>query len=135
MAATDRLTALWPYVERAASNDYVQERAAEAVSSLRAAYSRASRQSAAKAAQDRKLHRRIGRGLAAARDVAVTVGTGRKPKRRSRKPLVLGGLALVAAGAAAAGPLRERLAGDQATAPAVAGDGQVPEPRPEPSTV
>ena len=104
-----------PYVERLAENDYVQERLVDAVDNLRSAYKRASKRSAAKAAEDRKVWKRARRGVVAARDAAFAVKTGRKRKRHRGRVLVLG---LLAAGgaAAAAGPLREKLAGDSSAA-------------------
>lgn len=110
-----KLAAAGPYVERLAENDYVQDRLAEAVDNLHAAYKRASKRSAAKAAEDRRVWKRARRGVVAARDAAFAVRTGRKRKRRRGRVIVLG---LLAAGgaAAAAGPLRDRLTDDQSPA-------------------
>ncbi|MDQ6914254.1 MAG: hypothetical protein M3155_00400 [Actinomycetota bacterium] len=129
------MEALAPYLERVAGNEYVQERLAEAVDSLRAAYVRASRQSAAQAAQDRKLRRRLGRAIVAGRDAAVTIRTGRKPERRSRKSVLLLGVVAIAAAAVGAGPLRRKLAAGPSSALESAADGHAAEPQSEPSTV
>jgi hypothetical protein len=112
----------------------VQERLTEAIDNLRSAYARASRKSALKAAQDRKLHRRVGRGLAAARDAAVTVKTGRRPKRRSRRRAVVIGVVAVAGAALAAGPLRNKLT-QQSGEEDLAATGPASEQQPQPSTV
>src|SRR5215212_8438509 len=84
-----------PYLERLAVNEYVQDRLFEAAQQLQAAYARGSRRSARKAAQDRKVQARIKRGLEALGDATVALRTGRKRKRRSVRPLVVGGVAVV----------------------------------------
>jgi hypothetical protein len=89
-----------PYLERLAVNDYVQDRLFEAAQQLQAAYARGSQRSARKAAQDRKVQARVKRGLEALRDASVALRTGRKRKRRTVRPLVVGGLAVGAAVAA-----------------------------------
>ena len=94
-----------PYLERLAVNEYVQDRLLEAAQQLQAAYARAAPRSARKAAQDRKVQARVKRGLEALRDASVALRTGRKRKRRSVRPLVVGGLAVGAVGAVAAGVL------------------------------
>jgi len=105
-----------PYLERLAVNEYVQDRLFEAAQELHAAYARAAGRSARKAAQDRKVQARVKRGLEALRDAAVAVRTGRKRRRRSVRPLVVGGLAVGAAGAVAAGVLlRQKTASGDAT--------------------
>lgn len=73
-----------------------------------------SRRSARKAAQDRKVQARVKRGLEALRDATVALRTGQKRKRRSVRPLVVGGLAVGAVGAVAAGVLlkQKRASGD-----------------------
>ena len=77
-----------PYLERLAVNEYVQDRLFEAAQQLQAAYARG--------------------------DATVAVRTGRKRKRRSVRPLVVGGLAVGAVGAIAAGVLlrQKRASGD-----------------------
>jgi hypothetical protein len=105
-----------PYLERLAVNEYVQDRLLEAAQQLQAAYARASGRSARKAAQDRKVQARIKRGLEALGDATVALRTGRKRERRSVRPLVVGGLAVGAAGAVAAGVLlRQKLASGDAS--------------------
>jgi len=105
-----------PYLERLAVNEYVQDRLLEAAQQLQAAYARASGRSARKAAQDRKVQARVKRGLEALRDATVALRTGRKRERRSVRPLVVGGLAVGAAGAVAAGVLlRQKLASGDAS--------------------
>jgi hypothetical protein len=94
-----------PYLERLAVNEYVQDRLFEAAQQLQAAYARGSRRSARKAAQDRKVQARVKRGLEALGDATVALRTGRRRKRRSVRPLVVGGLAVGAVGAVAAGVL------------------------------
>ena len=103
-----------PYLERLAVNEYVQDRLFEAAQQLQAAYARGSRRSARKAAQDRKVQARVKRGLEALHDATLALKTGRKRKRRSVRPLVVGGLAVGAAGAVAAGVLlrQKRASGD-----------------------
>jgi hypothetical protein len=103
-----------PYLERLAVNEYVQDRLYEAAQQLQAAYARGSRGSARKAAQDGKVQARIKRGLEALGDATVALRTGRKRKRRSVRPLVVGGLAVGAVGAVAAGVLlrQKRASGD-----------------------
>ncbi|MFL5887591.1 MAG: hypothetical protein ACJ76M_00740 [Solirubrobacteraceae bacterium] len=103
-----------PYVERLAVNEYVQDRLFEAAQQLQAAYARGSRRSARKAAQDRKVQARVKRGLEALGDATVALRTGRKRKRRSVRPLVVGGVAVGAAGTVAAGVLlrEKRASGD-----------------------
>jgi hypothetical protein len=109
MGARNRVDAVAPYIERLAANEYVQERLSEAVENLRASYARASRRSAAKAAQDRKLQRRLGRGLSAGRDALVALQTGRPPKRRGRRRVIVLGVLAIAGAAAASGPIRRKL--------------------------
>ena len=100
-----------PYLERLVVNEYVQDRLFEAAQQLQAAYARGSRRSARKAGQDRKVQARVKRGLEALGDATVALRTGRKRKRRSVRPLVIGGLAVGTAGAVAAGVLlRQKLA-------------------------
>jgi hypothetical protein len=103
-----------PYLERLAVNEYVQDRLFEAAQQLQAAYARAAPRSARKAAQDRKVQARVKRGLEALRDATVALRTGRKRKRRSVRPLVIGGLAVGAVSAVAAGVLlrQKRASGD-----------------------
>jgi len=101
MAATDTLQRTMPYVERLVDNGYLQENVREGVANLRAAYGRARGRKAAKAAQDRKIHRRIQHGVSALAEAAVALKTGReKPRRRGRAVLMLvlagGGVALAA---------------------------------------
>jgi hypothetical protein len=114
--AESRITVAAPYLERLAVDEYVQDRLFEGAQQLRAAYARAAGRSARKAAQDRKVQARVKRGLVALRDATVALRTGRKRKRRSVRPLVVGGLAVGAVGAVAAGVLlRQKLASGDAS--------------------
>ena len=118
------------YLDRLANNEYVQERLVEAADDLHAAYKRASsRRSAAKAAQDRKVQRRVRHGAEAARDAFQVVKTGRRRRRHPNRKLVLAAVAVAGAGAAAAGPVRRKLAepGPGPT-PQPGGDNVVPVP-------
>jgi hypothetical protein len=103
-----------PYLERLAVSEYVHDRLFEAAQQLQAAYARGSRRSARKAAQDRKVQARVKRGLEALGEATVALRTGRKRKRTSVRPLVVGGLAVGAVGAVAAGVLlrQRRASGD-----------------------
>jgi ribosomal protein L44E len=110
MAAMDTINRATPYVERLVDNGYLQENVREGAANLRDAYSRARKRKAAEAAQDKKIHRRVQRGLGSLGEAAIALRTGReKPKRRRGRVLlvlaVAGGGAVVASNAA----LRERL--------------------------
>jgi hypothetical protein len=97
MASTPAIT----YVERLLDNDYVHENLHEGVANLRALYLDARQRKAAEAARDKKLYRRLHRGVGSLTEAAVALRTGReKPKRRGRTLIVLvvagGGVAVVA---------------------------------------
>ena len=109
MAATHTLSRATPYVERLVDNSYLQDNVRDGVANLRAAYERARRRKAAEAAQDKKLYRRVRRGIGSLAEAAIALKTGReKPKRRGRALIVLavaGGGIVVATNSG----LRERL--------------------------
>jgi hypothetical protein len=96
-------------------NDYAQEQLADGVRNLRGAYERASSKRAAKAAEDKKLYKRLRRGASSMIEgVTALRADRRRPKRRWPK------LAVVAGGIAAAGAVVvTRKSGDQ-SAPAQA---------------
>jgi hypothetical protein len=92
---------LTPYVSRLVESDYAQDNLRDAVDNLRAAYERASKQKAAKAADDKKLYAQVRQAVASLKAAALAIFKGQeKPKRKWPKRLAL--LALIAAGAAAA---------------------------------
>ena len=116
MGLTSRAAEAAPYVERLVANEYVQDRLSDAVNDLRIAYARASRRSATKAAQDRKLQRRLGRAVASGSEAVFAIRTGRRRKSRSSRRVLLGGVVLIGAATAAGGPLRRMLT-DRQTGP------------------
>ena len=82
-------------------NDYAQERLAEGVRNLRGAYERASSRKAAKAAEDKKLYKRLRRGAGSiVEGVAALRADRRRPKRRWPKVVAVAG-GVAAAGAVA----------------------------------
>ena len=95
MAATDMLT-------RLVENDYAQEQLGDAVRNLQSAYARATSRKAAKAAEDKKLYKRLRRGMSSLTEgVSALSRDRRKPKRSKGKLLVLAAAVAVAGGAAA----------------------------------
>jgi hypothetical protein len=109
MPASTTIARSASYAGRLLENGYLQENVRDGVADLRAAYARARRRSAAAAAQDRKLHRRLRRGVGSLAEAAVALKTGReKPKRRGRLLITL-----AAVGGVAAVVIRGRLSAEQ----------------------
>jgi hypothetical protein len=99
LAASKQASKAVPYLERLLGNDYVQDNLLAGLNGLRAAYGRASKRGAAKAAEDKKLRRQVRDSVGSLREAASALKTGReKPKRRGRRAVLL----VIAAGAAAA---------------------------------
>jgi hypothetical protein len=83
-------------------NEYAQEQLADGMRNLRGAYERAAGRRAAKAAEDKKLYRRLRRGVASTLEgVTALRADRRRPKRRWPKLLAVAGGGLAAAGAVA----------------------------------
>ena len=90
-------------------NEYAQEQIADGVRNLRGAYDRAASRRAAKAAEDKKLYKRLRRGVGSmVEGLEAFQADRRRPKRRWPKLVVVAG-GLAAAGAVVA----TRRSGDQ----------------------
>lgn len=98
MAVSERIAAVGPYAQQLLDNNDVRDTARQAAGATRAAYQRARGQDARKAAQDRKLRRRVTAAVAA---VGEFVGAMSKapPKQRSPWPRRIARLALIGTGA------------------------------------
>src|SRR5215213_4985405 len=84
-------------------NEYAQEQLADGVRNLRGAYERAASKRAAKAAEDKKLYKRLRRGASSTIEgVTALRADRRRPKRRWPKLVVVAGGGLAAAGAVVA---------------------------------
>jgi hypothetical protein len=111
---------LSPYAERLL-DDYIVENSAEAMDNLRAAARRV-RRKPSRAIEDRELQRQLREAAEALRKAVLAVQHGR-PKRRSRKPLLVVGAAVAVTVVLVAKPeLRSRLlrlggAGEAGTTP------------------
>jgi hypothetical protein len=89
-------------VTRLIDNEYAQEQLADGVRNLRGAYERAAGRRAAKAAEDKKLYKRLRRGAGSLIEgVTALKADRRRPRRRWPKLVAVGG-GLAAAGAVAA---------------------------------
>jgi hypothetical protein len=115
LSATDRLSRIRPYLERALENEYAQERLRDAAVSAHAAYRRATGRKAAQAARDKRLQRQVRQALSSLREAGAAIQTGRKkPKSRpGRRLFVLVGF-VGAGGLAAREGLRRRSAPENA---------------------
>lgn len=103
MAATDTASRAGAYAERLLTNDYAQENLANAVESLRAAYSRASKRRV-EPTRDEKLRRQVQQAAESLAEGVRALRSGRtKPKpRRGRRVILVVGLAVLGAAAALA---------------------------------
>jgi peptidoglycan/LPS O-acetylase OafA/YrhL len=91
-------------------NEYAQEQLADGVRNLRGAYERAAGRRAAKAADDKKLYKRLRRGAGSmVEGVAALRSDRRRPERSWPKVLALAG----GGAAAAAAVVMARTSGDQ----------------------
>jgi hypothetical protein len=99
MTKTKRAKKTAPYMERLLQDERVHEHVADAASRLRKAYRRAARQRGYQAVEDKKLydHVRHAAGSLRAAALAVRRKPEPQPKRRGRKLLLAGALALGAA--------------------------------------
>ena len=114
MAATNTASHAGALAERLLTNDYAQENLANAVESLRAAYSRASKRRV-EPTRDEKLRRQIQQAARSLAEGAQALRTGRtkpKPRRGRRVILVIGfGVLGLAAVLGASEELRSKLFG------------------------
>ena len=108
MAITDAPSRLLPLAEELLENRYARENLREGVDQLRDAYGRAQKRRV-KPSRDRKLRRQFEAAIAAIDEGTAALASGRtKPKRSGRK-VVLGLVAVTAAGAAVALALNDEL--------------------------
>jgi len=127
MATAESMSRVGPYVERLATNEYLQENLGDAVASLRAAYARASKRKAA-AAQDKAFYRQLRQAAGSISEARAALLSGREKPKRSKKRILavlvfgLGSAGLVAL--ATSEELRNRILGcemasgeEQAAAP------------------
>jgi hypothetical protein len=98
----ERAAGVGSAVTRLAGNDYAQERLGDAARELTGAYKRASGRRAAKAAQDRKIHRRVRRGAESLGEAVRALAADRRRPPRRRWPRVAIVAVVLGAGAAAA---------------------------------
>ena len=101
MAVSAPFKRLGPYVSRLAGSEYAHDELRDAAQNLRAAYDRATSRKAAKAAEDKKLYRRVRRGVASLSNAAQAIATGREKPRR-RWPKRLGAVTVLGVAAAVA---------------------------------
>jgi UDP-N-acetyl-D-mannosaminuronic acid transferase (WecB/TagA/CpsF family) len=84
-------------VARLVDNDYAIEQLVDAAGELRGAYKRAAGRRAAKAAEDKKLYRRLQRAASSLNEGVSALQADRKRPRRRWPARILGGAALPAA--------------------------------------
>jgi hypothetical protein len=91
---------LKPLAEELLDNSYARENLQEGAEKLREAYER-SQKRRVKPSKDRKLRKQVEAALQAIDEGTAALASGRKKPKRTGRKLVLGAIALAAAGAAA----------------------------------
>jgi hypothetical protein len=108
MALTDAPSRMLPLAEELLDNTYARENLREGAEKLRDAYARAQKRRV-KPTRDRKLRRQFEAAIAALDEGTAALASGRKKPKQTGRKLVLTGLALTAAGSAAALALNDGL--------------------------